>query len=127
MLATPSNLPLKRENGPALGSGATQMKRREFVAGVCAAASWPIVVRAQKPIPVIAFLNSGAAEASASKALMSLTEAGLLENGLVQCQPLNRRHERGGRIVCHGQWYGAERQRLYSDRRQTDICGGTDK
>jgi putative ABC transport system substrate-binding protein len=84
MLATPSNLPLKRENGPALGSGATQMKRREFVAGVCAAASWPIVVRAQKPIPVIAFLNSGAAEASASKALMSLTEAGLLENGLVQ-------------------------------------------
>jgi putative tryptophan/tyrosine transport system substrate-binding protein len=61
------------------------MKRREFIVGLGAAASWPVVVaRAQKPIPVIAFLNSGAAEANASKALMSLIEAGLRENGLVQ-------------------------------------------
>ena len=60
------------------------MRRREFVIGLGAAASWPVVVCAQKPIPVIAFLNSGAADASASKALMSLTEAALLENGLVK-------------------------------------------
>ena len=60
------------------------MRRREFVIGLGAAVSWPVAARAQKPIPVIAFLNSGAADASASKALMSLTEAGLLENGLVK-------------------------------------------
>ena len=60
------------------------MKRREFIVGLGAAASWPVAARAQKPVQVIAFLNSGAADASASKALMSLTEAGLRENGLVQ-------------------------------------------
>ena len=60
------------------------MKRREFVIGLGAAASWPVVAHAQQPIPVIAFLNSGAADASASKALMSLTEASLLENGLLK-------------------------------------------
>jgi putative ABC transport system substrate-binding protein len=60
------------------------MKRRQFIAGLGAGTLWPIVARAQKPIPVIAFLNSGTADAAASKELMSLTEAGLLENALVQ-------------------------------------------
>ena len=74
-----------QRKSPRFGLGAAHMKRREFIVGLGAAASWPVVVaRAQKPIPVIAFLNSGAADASASKALMSLTQTGLLENGLVQ-------------------------------------------
>ena len=60
------------------------MKRRELIAGLGATASWPVIAHAQKPIPVIAFLNSGAADASASKVLMTLTEAGLRESGLVQ-------------------------------------------
>jgi putative tryptophan/tyrosine transport system substrate-binding protein len=62
------------------------MKRRDFLVVVGGAAAWAMPAHAQKQLPVIAFLNSGAADASASKALMSLTEAGLREVGLVQGQ-----------------------------------------
>ncbi|TMJ32487.1 MAG: ABC transporter substrate-binding protein [Alphaproteobacteria bacterium] len=65
------------------------MRRRAFstfLGGAAAATTaWSSVLSAQqKAIPVIAFLNSGAADAGASKALMTLTEAGLREIGLVQ-------------------------------------------
>src|SRR5882724_3935254 len=60
------------------------MKRRDFLTVVGGAAAWVMPAQAQKKLPVIAFLNSGAADASASKALMTLTEAGLREIGLVQ-------------------------------------------
>lgn len=62
------------------------MKRRDFLAVVGGAAAWVVPAQAQKKLPVIAFLNSGAADATASKALMSLTEGGLREVGLVQGQ-----------------------------------------
>jgi putative ABC transport system substrate-binding protein len=60
------------------------MRRREFFAFVGGAAAWALPAQAQKKAPVIAFLNSGAADASSSKALMHLTEAGLRDVGLVQ-------------------------------------------
>ena len=60
------------------------MRRREFFGLVGGAIAWATPAQAQKKIPIIAFLNSGAADASASKALMSLTEAGLRDVGLVQ-------------------------------------------
>jgi len=65
------------------------MRRREFgtfLGGVAAAVTgWSsVLVAQQKTLPVIAFLNSGTVDASASKALMTLTEAGLREIGLVQ-------------------------------------------
>ena len=60
------------------------MKRREFLTVVGGAAAWIVPAQAQKKLPVIAFLNSGAADATASKMLMSLTEAGLRDEGLVQ-------------------------------------------
>ena len=33
------------------------MRRREFIAGLGGAASWPLVARAQQPMPVIGFLS----------------------------------------------------------------------
>ena len=63
------------------------MKRRAFM-GVFggAALAWPFTARAQKAMPVIAFLGSGAADADSSKVQMSLLEAGMRELGLVQGQ-----------------------------------------
>ncbi len=63
------------------------MRRREFVTlagGV--AAVLPFAARAQKARPVIAFLGSGAADASSSKIQISLLDAGMRELGLVQGQ-----------------------------------------
>jgi len=59
------------------------MRRREFLGFVGGAAAWAVPAQAQKKAPAIAFLNSGAADASASKALMFLTETGLRDVGLV--------------------------------------------
>ena len=37
------------------------MKRREFIAGLGGAATWPHAMRAQQPMPVIGFLNAAVA------------------------------------------------------------------
>jgi putative tryptophan/tyrosine transport system substrate-binding protein len=58
------------------------MRRREVIALLGGTVSLSRPAWAQKELPIVAFLNSGAADAPASKALMSLTQAGLAEIGL---------------------------------------------
>lgn len=57
------------------------MRRREFIASLCAAAVWPRGARAQQPArPVIGFVNGGAADASSGAAAF---RKGLGESGYV--------------------------------------------
>jgi putative tryptophan/tyrosine transport system substrate-binding protein len=61
------------------------MKRRDFVTLLGGAvAAWPLAVQAQKSVPVIAILGSGAADADSSIFQMRSLDSGLGEVGLVQ-------------------------------------------
>jgi putative ABC transport system substrate-binding protein len=61
------------------------MRRRDFVTLLGgAAAAWPLVAQAQKQVPVIAILGSGAAEARSSIFQMQLFNVGMSEIGLVE-------------------------------------------
>ena len=62
------------------------MRRREFVAGLAGAvAAWQVVARAQQSaLPVIGFVNTGSAEASAG--YVSEFRKGLGETGYVEGQ-----------------------------------------
>jgi putative tryptophan/tyrosine transport system substrate-binding protein len=59
------------------------MMRREFIAGLGSAAAWPIVTHAQQTaVPVIGFLNGGAAWESAKNTaafLQGLSQTGYVE------------------------------------------------
>ena len=59
------------------------IKRREFIAGLGSAAAWPLAARAEQPaMPVVAFINGGAADALWSTAFRK----GLSETGYVEGQ-----------------------------------------
>ena len=60
------------------------MKRREFIALAAGAASFPLAVRAQQPMPVIGFIRSTAAAGSAH--FVTAFRQGLNEAGFVEGQ-----------------------------------------
>jgi putative ABC transport system substrate-binding protein len=63
------------------------VRRREVITVIGGAAAWPFAARAQQPtMPVIGFLNSGAAEALQS--LVAAFRQGLSESGYVEGQNL---------------------------------------
>jgi putative ABC transport system substrate-binding protein len=71
-----------------------QLRRREFITLIGgAAAAWPLVARAQQPIPVIGFLRSGVADGSVH--LVSAFVRGLKEAGFVEGQNVAIEHRFG--------------------------------
>jgi putative ABC transport system substrate-binding protein len=61
-----------------------RLKRREFLTLLGGAAAWPLVVRAQQPIPVIGFLSARAPEESAH--LVEVYRHALKEGGFIEGQ-----------------------------------------
>jgi putative tryptophan/tyrosine transport system substrate-binding protein len=58
------------------------MRRREFLGIVSGAVAWPAVAHAQRAVPVIAVLGSGAADSPSSKTQMEFLRAGMRDLGL---------------------------------------------
>jgi putative ABC transport system substrate-binding protein len=76
------------------------MRRRDFVTLIAGAAAWPLVARAQQPMPVIGFMSSRSPEDS-----MHLVEAfrrGLKEDGFVE----------GENVAIEFRWARGEYDRL---------------
>jgi putative tryptophan/tyrosine transport system substrate-binding protein len=57
------------------------IKRREFIAGLSGAVAWPVVARAQRPVPVIGFLGSQSPGPIAHQ--LSAMREGLKETGYI--------------------------------------------
>jgi putative tryptophan/tyrosine transport system substrate-binding protein len=67
------------------------MRRREFIAGLSSAATWPAVARAQQPaLPVIGYIEGGSAENS--KFTEAAFRKGLSETGYVDGQNVTIEH-----------------------------------
>jgi putative ABC transport system substrate-binding protein len=60
------------------------MRRREFIVGMAGAAAWPVVARAQQPLPVVGFI-SGRSPHDAPR-YGALFRAGLNETGVIDGQ-----------------------------------------
>jgi putative ABC transport system substrate-binding protein len=59
------------------------MRRRDFIRGIGGSAlAWPLVARAQKPLPVIGYLSLGMPEASSD--ILAAARKGLAETGLAE-------------------------------------------
>jgi putative ABC transport system substrate-binding protein len=78
------------------------VKKREFITLLCGVAVWPLVARAQKSIPVIAVVGSGAADSTSSMIQMQLLGAGMRELGLVE----------GKDYVFETRWAGSDSSRI---------------
>lgn len=78
------------------------MRRREFIGLVGGAAGLPFSARAQKAVPVIGILGSGAATAVSSRLQMSLLDAGMRELGLMP----------GRDYVFDERWAGSDASRF---------------
>jgi putative ABC transport system substrate-binding protein len=78
------------------------VKKREFITLLCGVAVWPLVARAQKSIPVIAVVGSGAADSTSSTIQMQLLGAGMRELGLVE----------GKDYVFETRWAGSDSSRI---------------
>jgi putative ABC transport system substrate-binding protein len=76
------------------------MKRREFIAGLGSAAAWPVVVRAQQPVPVIGWLGSGSPDVFTY--LVRAFRRGLSEGGFVE----------GRNVAIEYNWANDELDRL---------------
>jgi putative tryptophan/tyrosine transport system substrate-binding protein len=78
----------------------SQMRRREFIAGLAGAAVWPLAARAQQPaLPVIGFLSGGTPSTYANRLAAfhkGLEEAGFVEgrNVLIEYRWLEGQYDR---------------------------------
>ena len=77
-----------------------KMKRRAFIALIGGAAAWPLATRAQQPMPVLGYLNSGSPESDTSR-LTGLRQ-GLNETGYVE----------GRNLMVEYRWAGNQFDRL---------------
>jgi putative ABC transport system substrate-binding protein len=81
------------------------MKRREFIAGLGSAATWPVVARAQQAaMPVVGFLSAGSADDSNFvnvPFLQSLKETGYID----------RQNVAVGIVTRRTRWIGCRRLR----------------
>ena len=76
------------------------MRRREFIAGLGSAATWPVAARAQQAaVPVIGYLGTTSPKAQARR--LGLFRRGLSETGYIE----------GKNVATEYRWGGGQRDR----------------